>query len=467
MKTLAIKMAASSLVIGLTMVGCSPERATYGLASVSAKAPRADEDAARLYVDSRAAAERGDTANAIRLAENAVALSPRDSAYRMLLADLYLKDGRFASAETTFADVLELDPDHVRAGLSLALARIAQGNAPSALGVLDRMEGRAPAGDLGLAYALAGRSDRALSLLEDAARADGATGRVRQNLALAHALAGNWERAQTIAAQDVSPAELSARMQYWAGLAQPAAPWTQVAGLLNVTPSADPGQPVRLALAPIAPSPMRDSPILQAEAAPEPALPIAVPEAAPVRMAAAAVADILATPASFEPQGEVSPSYRAEAPTPAVKVHYAAAAQSLVQAEPEVIRAVQQIETPAPVFQRPDAPRVPLQRAVSRPGAGQFVVQIGAYSSAANAERAWASAERRFGFGSDVHPLTTTIDHQGRTLHRVSVAGFANRDDAARACTAIRGQGGTCFVRATAGDAPVRWASRRSGGSTV
>lgn len=464
MKTLAIKMAASSLVIGLTMVGCSQDRNTYGLASVSAKTPRADQDAARAYTDARAAAERGHNDEAIRLTERAVEISPRDSAYRMLLADLYLKDGRFASAEATFRDVLSLDPDHVRAGLSLALTQIALGRSGGALSQLATLEGRAPAADLGLAYALAGESARAIALLEDAARAEGANGRVRQNLALAHAFAGNWDRARTIAAQDVSPAELGARLEHWATLAQPSAAWTQVAGLLNVTPSADPGQPTHLALAPPA-----DTDIQFAGRALEPetaSFPLAS-ESELVRYAE--IADLLATPAPAPAEAETpieAPVPRASVPTP-MQVHYAAAAQGLVVPAPQVVRAVQPVETPAPVFQRPDAPRVPLQRAVPRPAEGQFVVQIGAFSNLANAERAWQRAEQRFGFGADMHPLTTTIDHQGRTLHRISVAGFANRDDAARACFAIRGQGGACFVRATAGDAPVRWASRREGGRTI
>src|SRR3546814_17298537 len=39
-------------------------------------------------------------------------------------------------------------------------------------------------------------------------------------------------------------------MEQWAALAQPDAGSTRVAALLGVTPVADPGQPVRLALAP-------------------------------------------------------------------------------------------------------------------------------------------------------------------------------------------------------------------------
>ena len=68
-------------------------------------------------------------------------------------------------------------------------------------------------------------------------------------------------------------------------------------------------------------------------------------------------------------------------------------------------------------------------------------------------------AEQRYGLGQ-YQPLTTTFQHQGRTLHRVSVAGFAGQADAQRLCATIKASGGACFVRASAGDAAVRWAAR-------
>ena len=177
-----------------------------------------------------------------------MALSPRDAGYRQLLADIYLKQGRFASARTTYADVLELDPSNVRAALSVALLQIAEGNPTGAAARLEELDGRAPAADLGLAFALAGRGDRAVQILEEAARAPGATARTRQNLALAYAMTGDWRRARAVAAQDLSPAELPARLQQWAAFARPGAGQTRVAALLGVTPAEDPGQPVRLAL---------------------------------------------------------------------------------------------------------------------------------------------------------------------------------------------------------------------------
>jgi hypothetical protein len=88
------------------------------------------------------------------------------------------------------------------------------------------------------------------------------------------------------------------------------------------------------------------------------------------------------------------------------------------------------------------------------------VVQLGAYKNALQVEQAWARAHRRYDFAGG-QPLSTTITLPGKgTLHRLAVSGYDHHNDAARLCQSIRTKGGTCFVRATAGDAPVQWASR-------
>src|SRR3546814_14940356 len=75
------------------------------------------------------------------------------------------------------------------------------------------------------------------------------TSRTRQNLALAYALAGQWDKARAVAAQDVSPSEIDRRMENWARLASPEARDIQVASLLGTTRVVgDPGQPSVLAL---------------------------------------------------------------------------------------------------------------------------------------------------------------------------------------------------------------------------
>jgi Flp pilus assembly protein TadD len=462
MTKMAVKFAVSALAIGATMVACKPAGSSMRPATASARVPQGEGQAQIFLRQAQAAAAKGDVAAALRFTEQAVEAAPRNPGARLLLGDFYLKNGRFQSAETSFGDVLALDPGNGRAGLSLALARIALGKTGAAIEQLDSMSGSASADDLGLAYALAGQPQRAVEMLEPAARAPGAGARVRQNLALAYALAGDWQKAQAIAAQDVSPAELGNRMRQWASFAQPAAPWTQVASLLGVTPAADEGQPGRLALAaeppvetafaaaePVAPTPVEAAPV---EAAPVEAAP-AVGE--PVRYAAAeteAPAPPVASDWGREPQADPAPAAEEES-----QPVYAQAIQSLVTPQPSVMRASVKADE-APVIAFPPRRHFTAPAAAPRSG-GRFVVQLGAFSSAAGVERAWAKAYRGYGFASHT-PLSTTIAIGGRTLHRLSVSGFGSHADASRACQSIKAKGGACFVRTVAGDAPTRWASR-------
>lgn len=448
----ALKLAASSILIGMTMVSCKPAASMFRPAAISSRAPRAQEHAADVYAKAEAAIRANDYAKALPFAEQAVALSPRDVAYRMVLADLYVKNGRFQSAETTYGDVLALNPDNHRAAMSRALAQIAQGKKIEALGTLDRLAAVARAGDVGLAYALAGQPQRAVDILENAARADGADARTRQNLALSYALAGNWQKARVIAAQDMSAADVGTRMEQWAAFAQPATSYDQVASLLGVHPAADAGQPVQLALAPV----VSDGTALAA-ATPE-------PQPAPVAVAEQAAA----VPAAAPPAEIVAEAVQAPAPavaTPA-EVKYAAAAETLVKPEPAVIAApAAPYKVLVHAFASPEKPKVRLASAnLPKPSLApsKFVVQLGAFSKEASIDHAWAQAQARYGLGGDEMALTTTIDMPGKgMLHRLSVSGFSTRGDASRLCASIQAKGGSCFVRATAGDAPVQWAMLR------
>ncbi|HYW15047.1 MAG TPA: SPOR domain-containing protein [Allosphingosinicella sp.] len=468
-KSVALKFAVSALAIGTTMVACGSPGTR--LASASAKAPKSEQDASSLFARAQEAVRKGEFAKGLGFAERAVELSPRDVGYRMMLADLYLKNGRFQSAEATFADVQQLDPSNSRASFSIALTRIALGRPAGAIAELDRLAETASPADIGLAYALAGDPGRAIELLEPAARAPGVTGRTRQNLALSYALAGDWEKARTVAAQDLSPADLGARMQEWAALALPGGGPTQVAALLGVTPAQDPGQPVRLALAPVrsdgtafaaagpqlSPLPEPESEtvtaapaLAQAETAPEPAFPARSEPAAkaePVQLATTDLPLWVSERAAAE----------AAAPAPAEETRplYAEAVDSLVTPLPSAAAPARTIAPLAPRFEAPS--RVARS---AQSGPGRFAVQLGAFSSSTSVEKAWAQMLNRFGF-AELTPLSTTVSVPGRgTLHRLSVAGFASREAAGRTCRSIRAKGGACFVRTVAGDAPVRWAGR-------
>jgi Flp pilus assembly protein TadD/cell division septation protein DedD len=480
MNKTAFKIAASTLIVSLTMAAGSTQS---GAMRRGQPAAPANPTPAQLRDQAVAALRQGNTGAALSAMEQAVAAAPRDAGFRLALADIYLRSGRFESARATFADVLELDPANVRAGMSFALTQIALGRSAAALGQLGELEGRASGADLGLAYALAGRTDRAIEILEPLARSQSATARTRQNLALSYALAGDWRRARAVAAQDISPADLPNRMTQWAAMARPDAGQTRVAGLLGVTPAMDPGQPVQLAL-----SQPQPAPVQVAEAAPAPVevapAPVAVasvdsvsdwglpaaPEAAsaPVEMASVETpVPAVPAPAPVEVAVAEAPTYYTPAPQAPVEapseaeVQYALAARSLSQPAPAVVRTAAVTLPPATVFRRA-APR-PASAPAVRAGTSRYVVQLGAFSNEANAERAWVETQRRFGL-TPYAPLTATINHEGRTLHRVAVAGFASQGDAQRLCGSIRARGGTCFVRGNAGDASIRWASRYAPG---
>jgi Flp pilus assembly protein TadD len=437
MSNVAVKFAASSLVLGLTMVSCKPAGEMSRPAALSSHAVKADQQAAKRYAEAEDALRQRDFAKALTLTEQAVELAPRDVGYRMLLADLYVRNGRFQSAETTFNDVLTLNPGNIRAGLNLALAQIANGKPFAAVARLDRMADSVPASDLGLAYALAGRTDRSVAILETAARAPEADARTRQNLALAYALAGNWGKARATAAQDISPAELDARMEQWAAMARPQGGPTQVASVLGVTPVADSGQPVQLALAPT-PADVRVAEAPAAEAAGEDRAEIALADPAPG--VAGAVED-------SQPL-------------------YAEAVRTLFKpAAPVILASAPIADAPIPSYAPArKTPRIAGRTEQTVKGVqGSFVVQLGAYSTPSGVEKAWAEANKRYPLAAERMPVSTTVSIPGKgTFHRLSVSGFETQGEATHLCGVIRAKGGACFVRAVAGDTPVRWASRSS-----
>ncbi|HEX5182313.1 MAG TPA: tetratricopeptide repeat protein [Allosphingosinicella sp.] len=452
-RSTGLKVAASALAIALAAA-----------AWPAAQAMRPSNDAAKLERQAGNAANQARTlaarhrfADALPFAEQAVAGSPRDAGYRMLLADLYLRNGRYQSAAATYRDVVSLDPGNQRAALSLALCEVSQGRNAEAIAVLDSVADSAPPADVGLAYALAGQVQRGIALLEPAAHAPGASGRVRQNLAFAYAMAGDWEKARATAAQDVSPADLGPRLAQWAQLARPSSAADQVAALLGVRPAADSGQPERLALnsAPSGNALAAADPAPAPQAAPEPAAaPAPVQVAADPRPAPAAPqAPVAVAAASSNAPGWTADIQSARDPRPAARssAHGAPAARL----QPAVLRAGHGLR---PRLASLALQSGPVPAAVS--DHGHFVVQLGAFVQPNNVEHAWAQLMKRYGF-SALTPFSTTIDVPGKgTLHRLSVASFTSRDDAERTCHGIRARGGDCFVRAVAGDAPPRWASR-------
>lgn len=429
-KVLVLKLAGSAVVLGATLVGCNPAAKTMAIASAS-DAGGSVKSAASSAAKAEKALKANDFPTAIAAAENAVAAQPRDASYRMLLGQSYLAGGRFVSAETAFLDTLRLTPGNGRAALNLALSQIALGRPDIARDTLEKTGDSMPVADRGLALALAGDMHGAVELLEPAARAEGASGKTRQNLALTYALAGDWTRARAIAEQDVPADQVDRRLAGWASFAQPRNSWDQVATLLGVKAVLDRGQPERLALAPDA------VPQQQALAAASPEQ-IFAPTAEETAVAAAT------------PVAEAAPAQQLVAASPLRQVTFAPR-QEIVQSIPARLIRASYAPAKQPI----------IARAV---GEGRFVVQLGAFSTPAKAEAAWRKAVGRNGSLGSYAPNGESVRLGATVLHRVAASGFASRGAADAVCAQVKASGGTCFVRANSGQPQSQWAMRLAGG---
>ena len=428
MKPLRLGTAVSAVALAGILAGCAAPMSRN--ASVAkGKANLAFALRAQMAIGS------GDYTSAVDLAERAAESSPQDAGIRGLLGNAYFGAGRFASAEAAYNDSLALAPGQPQIILKRVLVQIAQGKNGAAVAALQAAQGMIDPADYGLALALAGQPYDAVQVLETAARAQGADSRVRQNLALAHALAGDWAAARTIAAQDLSADLVDARVQQWMALAKPAHAYDQVAALVGVSPAAaDPGQPVRLALV------QGDTRV--AEAAPAPAPVQVVAEAANV--------PTYETPVS-------QPDALAPAPAPEVPtVREAVASAAAISPEAPAAYAMASNFAPKP---KPAKAKKP---AAARPslGSAKGVVQLGAFSSEERVSLAWDKLTRRFPTLRNYSPVSARFDGPRGTVYRLSIRGFANQQEAISRCQILRGKGGSCFVRSTAGDSPIQFASR-------
>jgi len=416
----------------------------------------------------RALAELNDNhlTAAVDLAERAVANSPTDAGFRALLGNCYFASGRFVSAEQAYRDSLSLLPNQPQLILKLALVQIAQGRNSEALSALEAARGALEPADYGLAVALAGQPAAAVDVLNQAARVTGADGRVRQNLALAYGLAGDWTMARTIAAQDVPPEQLDSRIQQWMAMATPTQPSDQVAALTGVHPVADPGQPERLALNPAPKAEAYAQAAIPQTPAPEPQVeipaappvaevaPAVFPEEIPAAVVAEATRTLIETPAQPAAAQAAVPEAPAEvvdAPlVPAVAPKPVPDLPTRFDAKPE----------PASYVAISDEVRHAAAKAKRSKGRSNSVVQLGAYSSPERVNVAWQRLTKRYPALAGYTPMKARFDGPKGTVWRLSIKGFESRKDAVNRCETLQSRGGKCFVRQAAGDSPVQFASR-------
>jgi D-alanyl-D-alanine carboxypeptidase len=475
-----VKLAMSTFAVGVSSL--APSHIGISSASTATPAEVAAKKAHKMALKAEKQFQKGRVDTALSLAEMAVEGDPQNREYRSLLSRIYMAQGRFQSAERTLMDVMELGQVDGRTVISLALVRIAQGHTGSAIALVDANQSLVPASDYGLALALAGQPERAIDVLSGAIRADNANARTRQNLALAYAIGGRWREARVMASQDMPEPQVNERIAEWAQYARPGAYELRVAGLLNVTPQTDAGQPVRLALN------NSGSSTALAMTMPEPPAPLGE-VAAPMAVSSAELAAVGPAPVA-ENEGFAAASNEASvsmsAPAPVSAFAMASDEAPLIKADAGPVKRQiifqRSAQSPMPVktakasvapaaMKRP-VKMAPVKLAMAdtavKPAAtqkvsGSHLVQLGAYSNAASAQDAWTKLNGRYSALKGFKSASSKVTVNGKQFIRLAAMGFGNFEAAKAACQSIKSQGGECIVRSLSGEKqPVRLAVKTS-----
>jgi Flp pilus assembly protein TadD len=460
--------AISFVALASVLAGCAAPQARVA----TGFGGKADGDIG-LATRALAALNSNDIPTAIALAERAVEKTPNDAGFRGLLGNAYFAGGRFWSAEAAYKDSLSIYSNQPQVVLKLALVEIAQGKRAEAVQFLNAARDVLDPADYGLALALAGEANDAVAVLQPAARERGADSRVRQNLALAYALSGDWTNARVVAGQDVPANQLDARIQQWMQLANPGRPSDQIAALTGVKAApVDQGQPIRLALnkpaarlaqaaaAPApAPAPKPQPQVVQAAPAPAPApVPQFVEAVAPPAPRPVAVPAVQPAP---EPKPMPKPVIAEAQVAVAAPVSVAMAAAASPEAPAAFVASLPFVHVPAheakPV-RRPAAAAI--RPAALRHSNSGSVMQLGAYGSPQRASNAWGHLTQRYPALRAYLPMRARFVSPKGTFWRLSITGFNSQREAQARCQLLKNRGGSCFVRAFAGDAPVQIASR-------
>lgn len=432
---LPLGLAGAAVVALAAGVGLSPE-------AVVAK-PAPDKVAAQV----RKALGSGQVEKAIQLGEQLVAANPQEAGYRAILGQAYLRAGRFESAAQALDDAMKLGDNSTRTALGLALANSGMGRNDEAVAILGDWRDAIPAVDLGLAYAMAGETERGTAILVSALRGGENTPKLRQNLAYAYALGGHWREARIMASQDVPADQLDTRISGWASRAKPEDSRLRVAGLLGAPLRSDAGMPAQLAL-----NASSDQQQLAAESAVQ-----------QVNQAVAVNGELPPTQAVPVQQSR-TPAVTAPAVVPRTA--------ALVFVENPVVQRIPSLpgKAPAATPKRPTATlaaapgrvmKRPAQAA--RPSASPAVspsvskgsthaIQLGSFFSEQGARRAWGQYVARNPELRGFKMVITTAQVRGKTYWRVAAGGLDGRG-AGGLCSKVKSRGGVCFAYATTGKA--------------
>lgn len=386
------------------------------------------------------ALEQGKTSKAVAHAEAAVLAEPRNPQNRALLGASYLEAGRFQAAATSFSDAIELGDTDPRTVLSYALAQIALGNNYEAVAALNQAQDNINAADLGLALALAGDTNRGVAVLADALRDGQSTPKVRQNLAYAYALQGNWRAARVMVAEDVPANQVSDRIGEWAEQAAPENFQSRVATLLDVEPVYDAGQPMHLALGNF---PSHGE--MVADAASDIDAPSVAESEAPQFVIDTPVEEPAPEPA---PRQSVATAFAANEPVAPAKPQAVAAS---VEATGPVVQPLPSDYTPSNATPAETKSRLAVSSSQRRMAAtsdssdGTHLVQLGSFSNRENAERAWTIYQTRYPQLSGRDVVITEAKVRGKTYFRVAAAGYGARS-AAALCSTVKAGGKGCIA---------------------
>lgn len=162
------------------------------------------------------------------------------------------------------------------------------------------------------------------------------------------------------------------------------------------------------------------------------AAPPETPQARPVAPLPTTPVQTATLPAAKPAPVATQPATPAAKPAPTIESLATAANQKPIVAQPKPAQVA--AVTPAP---KPAAT-----------ASGPASVQIGALSSPALADKAWAEATRLApGLAAGKGKKVEAVDKNGTTLYRTSVTGFASREAAKAFCEAISASGKSCFVK--------------------
>lgn len=431
-----IALALGTALASIALSGCATSAAPPAQASLA---------------NAKVALEKGHVTKAITHAESAVLADPRNAQNRALLGAAYLEAGRFQAAATSFSDAIALGDSDPRTVLSYALAQIALGNSSEAVVALDGARADLDPADLGLALALAGDTGTGVEVLSEALRNGESNAKLRQNLAYALALHGDWRAARIMAAEDVPADMVSDRIGEWAQLAAPEYFQQRVASLLQVTPAYDGGQPAQLALANF---PSHGEMVADAAATADAPQFATAEVAAPAYTAAEAgeLAPVAAAPAAESFALAFAQENAATAPAPA-----ASRGPVVQQVSAEYRAEDARAETKKPAAPKSRVAASSSQRrmaATADSSAGTHLVQLGSFSSRANAERAWTIYQKRYPQLSGRDVVITQAVVGGKTYFRVAAAGFGARSASALCQTVKSGGKGGCIAYASSRPLP-------------